>query len=35
MKMRNGVGDQKAQIEFASGIGGVMKERDVEVGVIG
>ncbi len=35
MKTRNGVGDQQARIEFASGIGGVAKETDVQVRVIG
>jgi hypothetical protein len=35
MKTRNGVGDQQAQVEFVCGIRGVMKEKDVKVGVIG
>ncbi len=35
MKTRNGVGDQQAQVEVVCGIRGVMKEKDVKVGVIG
>jgi hypothetical protein len=35
MKVRNGVADLQAKIEFVGGIGGVMEEGDVEVGVIG
>jgi len=34
MKTRNGAGYEQAQVEFVGGIGGVMKERNVEVGEI-